>query len=83
LFDNTDFLGLSVTLHKVDLLSGNEYEVFKVTSGMFSMPGEVLLHDSSGTKREINNNRWAWYLLINFEGAYTSTRVYSIRIKYK
>jgi len=87
LYDNiSDFpLGrLSVYLCKVDINSGNVYTVFSIDSGAISTPGEVLLHDSTGANKEINNKKYAWYLRARFHyGIWgDKLRLYSVRIKY-
>ncbi|MFC2161050.1 hypothetical protein ACFLRX_05295 [Acidobacteriota bacterium] len=86
--DESNLAGISVRLRKTDLVNGNNHwMVFFVGTGLEDTPGKVLLSDNTTTEtRNINNEIWAWDLLVAFEFVPTPEdllRLYSVRIEYK
>lgn len=83
-YDNEYNGSIYVWLYRVNRYNGNCKVVFVVNTGDFPLtPGKVVLTDTTGEYRLIDNKYYLWFIRVDF-GWYTSDlRFYNARIKYE
>jgi len=82
-----DVAHIGVLLNKVDLATGETFDVMAAGTAYDGAPGLIIVTDTNGSNTEIDNKKWAWYLKCYIELSSSSQkdhmRLYGVRIRYK